>query len=194
MKKVRFFPGALCLFAVPALGASLNQEGRPSPSYHETLKSLVLPAKLKVRPKLQGRDINLIDPEEGAGGVRFGDSIDTVVGVWGKPSGIRISGYSPLWRLRIGACTFSFVNNKLVAISISSATLKDARLESGVTFQSSYDEVKRTVGEPTEETYSTLTFERDNEYVLRFQFMGDSLQGGKRKLIAIEVRHPDYRP
>jgi len=149
---------------------------------------------LKVRPKLQGRDINLIDPEEGAGGVRFGDSIDTVVGVWGKPSGIRISGYSPLWRLRIGACTFSFVNNKLVAISISSATLKDARLESGVTFQSSYDEVKKTVGEPTEETYSTLTFERDNEYVLRFQFMGDSLQGGKRKLIAIEVRHPDYRP
>ena len=194
MNKVRFFPVALCLFAVPALGASRKQEEPSAPSYHETLKLLLAPAKLKVRLKSQGRDINLIDPEKGAGGMRFGDSIDTVIGVWGKPSGIRITGQSPLWRLRMGACTFGFVNNKLVAISIHSATLKDARLEMGVTFQSSYDEVKRTVGEPTKETYTNLTFERDNGYVLRFQFMADSLQAGKRKLIAIEVRHPDYRP
>lgn len=193
MSKVRFIPIALCLSTELALAASLKRDVPPTPSYYETLKSLLVPNRAKIRPKSEGRDVNLIDPLNGAGGVRFGDSVDTVVGVWGKPNSIQITAFSPLWRLRMGACTFAFIDNRLVAISIHSATLKNARLEEGVTFQSSTEEVRKALGEPTEETYAALTFERDGGYVLRCQFMPDSLQAGKRKLILVEIRHPDYR-
>jgi len=194
MTKVRFIPIALCLSTEFALAAALKQNVPPTPSYYKTLKSLLEPNWLKIRPKSGGRDVDLVDPLNGAGGVRFGDSIDTVVGVWGRPSHIHVSRTSPLWRLGMGACRFEFIDNRLVAISIHRVTLANAHLKEGVTFQSSHEQVKEALGKPTRETHTVLTFERDGGYVLRCQFMSDPTQAGKSELIAFAIRHPDYRP
>ena len=182
---------AILLCTLP-LATFSGTEQSASESYYGKLKSLLRQRHiLRVRPKGSGRDVNLIEVEKGAGGVLFGASMDDVVAVWGMPSGLFIDGIGPVWKLAIGACRFGFVDNRLVEISIHSATLKTAHLANGIGFASSYDEVKSAFGEPLEATYSKLEFATKNGYVIKFHFLPDRLSEGKRKIVTITIFHPD---
>ncbi len=176
----------LCL--VPFSGA----EQTASESYYVRLKSLVTGRHfLRVRPKASERDVNLIEVEKGAAGVLFGASMDEVVAIWGKPNGIWIDGVRDVWNLAIGACRFGFVDNRLVTIDVHSATIKKAHLTNGLSFESSYDEVKSAFGKPIEEKGFNLEFATENGYLAGFHFIQNPTTLGKRKLIAIKICHPD---
>ncbi len=182
----------ILLLMLPLFALSgCNAEQKVAESYHGQLKSLLIRKTLKVRPKVSERDVNLIEVEKGAAGVLFGESMDDVIAIWGKPCGIHISGHQVVWDLTIGACRFGFVDNRLVSISIHSATLKKAYLENGISFTSSYDQVKSAFGEPIEATYSNLKYVTENGYIIKFHFVPDALSKGKRKLISITIYHPD---
>ena len=199
MKRFYYTPIVLILlvmlplfaFSGRSTPASCDAEQKKAESYYEQLKSLLTRKTLKVRPKASKRDVNLIETEKGAAGVLFGASMDDVIAIWGKPCGISISGYREVWNLSIGACRFGFIDNKLVSISVHSATLEKAYLKNGISFTSSYDEVKSAFGEQMEATYSNLKFATENGYVIRFHFVPDASSKGKRKLICIAVHHPD---
>jgi hypothetical protein len=171
-------------------GLSKSLQDRPE-TYYGKLKSLLTRKTLHVRPKAAERDVNLIEIEKGAAGVCFGASMDDVLAVWGKPCGFHIDGFRDVWDLSIGACRFGFIDNQLVAISIHSATLKDAYLKNGIGFGSSYDEVKSVYGEPLEATNFNLEYSTANGYLVTFHFVADNSSLGKRKLINISIYHPD---
>jgi len=179
--------GLLVLFPGNAFS---DTEQKPSESYYEQLKSLITRQTLKVRPKTSEQDVNLIEIEKGAAGVRFGATMDDVVAVWGKPCGINTNGIGGVWDLDIGACRFGFLDNRLVTIDIHSAMLENAYLENGVTFESSYDDVMAAFGEPLEASDYTPEFETEKGYVFSFHFIPDKSSEGKR-LIAIGIYHPD---
>jgi hypothetical protein len=182
---------AILLCTLPLTTFS-GAEQSESETYYGRLKSLLTRRNIfRVRPKTSERDVNLIEIEKGAGGVLFGASMDDVVAVWGKPSGLFIDGIRPTWELSIGACEFGFIDNRLVQISLHSATLKTAHLANGIGFDSSYDEVKSAFGEPLEATYSHLEFATKNGYVIDFHFLPDRLSEGKRKIVSITIFHPD---
>lgn len=169
-----------------------DAEQTASESYHARLKSLVTGRHvLRVGPKASDRDVNLIEIEKGAAGVLFGASMDDVVAIWGKPNSIMIDGIRPVWDLGIGACKFGFVGNHLVTISVHSATLEKAHLVNGLSFKSSYDEVKSAFGEPIEAKDLHLEFRTENDYLIHFQFVADLSVLGTRRLIDIEICHPD---
>lgn len=199
MKHFYYIPIVLILLVMVPLFAfsgrntpvSCNAEQKIAQSYYEQLKSLLTRKALKVRPKASKRDVNLIEAEKGAAGVLFGESMDDVIAVWGKPCGIFINGNMVVWDLSIGACRFGFVDNRLVSISVHSATLKKAYLKNGISFTSSYDEVKSAFGEQMEATYSHLEFATENGYTIRLHFVPDASSKGERKLICIAVYHPD---
>ncbi len=199
MKHFYYIPIVLILLVMVPLFAfsgrntpvSCNAEQKTAESYYGQLKSLLSRKTLKVRPKASKRDVNLIEGEKGAAGVLFGASMDDVIAIWGKPCGIFINGNIVIWDLSIGACRFGFVDNRLVSISIHSATLKKAYLKSGINFTSSYDEVKSAFGEQMEATYSNRAFATENGYIIRFHFVPDASSKGKRKLICIAIYHPD---
>lgn len=178
----------ILLFLIP-----FSDAGQTGPeSYYTQLKSLVTGRhSLRVRPKPSERDINLIAIEDGAAGVLFGATMDDVIAVWGKPDSLMIDGITPVWNLGIGACRFGFVDNRLVTISVHSATIEKAYLPNGLSFESSYEEVQSVFGEPIEATDLNLEFMTENGYLVRFHFAPDRGALGKRKLINIEICHPD---
>ena len=171
-------------------GLSKSLQDQPE-TYYGKLKSLLTRKTLHVRPRATERDVNLIEIEKGAAGVCFGASMDDVVAIWGKPCGFQIDGFRDVWDLSIGACRFGFIDNHLVIISIHSATLKDAHLKNGISFGSSYDEVKSAYGEPLEATNFDLKYSTENGYFVKFHFVADNSSLGKRKLINISIYHPD---
>ena len=182
---------AVTIVLVLSLIALAEDEQTASETYYGRLKSLVTRRHIfAVRPESSERDLNLIEAEKGAAGVLFGSSMDDVIAIWGKPNAIRIDGITDVWDLGIGACRFSFVDNRLVGISLHSATLKDAHLANGIGFKSSYDEVKAAFSEPLEASDFNLVFLTENDYRLRFHFVADTLVLGKRKLICIEISRP----
>ncbi len=189
MKRARYIP--IFLLVLLPLIAFSETEQKASDSYYKQLKSMLTRHTLKVRPKPSDRDVNLIEVEKGAAGVLFGASMDDVIAIWGKPCGLRISGYLDVWNLSIGACRFGFIDNRLVTISIHSATLKEAHFDNGISFDSSFDEVKAAFGEPVKETDYILQFVTKNDYLIRFQFLADKIDRTKRKLIAVTICHPD---
>lgn len=176
----------LCL--VPFSGA----EQTASESYYGRLKSLVTGRHIiNIRPKASDRDVNLIEVEKGAAGVLFGASMDDVVAVWGKPNAIWIDGVRDAWYLGIGACRFGFVDNRLVSIAVHSATIEKAHLVNGLSFESSYEEVKSAFGDPIEATDLNLRFATEDGYLVRFHFIPDREVLGQRRLIVAEIFHPD---
>jgi hypothetical protein len=191
MKRKLYIPIAVFLFVLLPLIAFSDTEQKLSESYYGQLKSLLTRKTLKVRPKASERDVNLVEVEKGAAGVIFGASMDDVVAIWGKPCGLNIYGSRDVWTLNIGACRFGFIDNHLVTISIHSATLKKAHLENGVSFESSFKDVKSAFGEPIEATDYNLKFSTKNGYVIKFHFVADNSSIGKRKLINIIIYHPD---
>lgn len=192
MKRFYYTPIIFILLVMlPLFAISGDIEQKIAESYYGRLKSLLSRKTLNVRPKASERDVSLIEPEKGAAGVLFGDSMDDVIAIWGKPCGIFIDGIRPVWELFIGACRFGFVDNRLVSISVHSATLEKAYMENGISFTSSYDEVKSAIGEPMEATYSDLKFITENGYIIKFHFVPDALSEGKRELISIAIYHPD---
>ena len=191
MKRKLFNPIILILLVLIPLLAFSGTEQKESDSYYGQLKSMLSRKTLKVRPKASERDVNLIEVEKGAAGVLFGASMDDIVAVWGKPCGIDTYRSRDIWTLYIGACKFGFIANELVSVSIHSATLKKAHLENGISFKSSYDDVKSAFGEPIEATDYSLKFVTKNGYVVRFHFVADTSSIGKRKLINIRISHPD---
>jgi hypothetical protein len=191
MKRKLFNPLILILLVLIPLLAFSGTEQKGSESYYGKLKSMLSRKTLKVRPKVSERDVNLIDVEKGAAGVLFGASMDDIVAVWGKPCGINTYGIRDIWTLYIGACRFGFIDNELVLISIHSATLKEAHLGDGISFKSSYNDVKSAFGEPIEMTDYNLKFVKESGYVIKFHFVADTSSIGKRKLISITIYHPD---
>lgn len=162
-----------------------------SESYSDTLKSLLSRHKYNVRPKPSARDINLIDAEKGAAGMFFGESMDAVVAIWGKPSGLWIEGSDDIWQLEIGACDFAFIDNSLVGVEIHSATLDAAYFENGISFTSSVEEVKSAFGKPSEETKYGLEYYTENDYFIDFHFIPTKANDGAPELINISIYHPD---
>ena len=191
MKRQLYNPMILVLLVLIPLIAFSGTEQKTSESYYEQLKSLLTRKTLKVRPNASKRDVNLIEVEKGAAGVLFGASMDDVVAIWGKPSGLLIHGSRDIWTLYIGACRFGFIDNQLVSVSIHSATLKEAHIGNGIRFKSSYNDVKSAFGKPIEMTDYNLKFATKNGYIIRFYFVADRYSMGKRKLISITVYHPD---
>ena len=191
MKRELYTPIVVFLLALLPLIAFSGTEQKPSESYYGQLKSLLTRKTLKVRPKASERDVNLIEVEKGAAGVLFGASMDDVVAIWGKPCGINTYRLRDIWSLYIGACRFGFIDNQLVSVSIHSATLKEAHIGNGISFKSSYNDVKSAFGEPIEMTDYSLKFSTKNGYIIKFHFVADRSSMGKRKLISITVYHPD---
>jgi len=176
----------VCLIPFSGAGQTASE------SYYAQLKSLVTGRHiLRVRPKPSERDINLIEIEKGAAGVLFGATMDDVIAIWGKPNSLMIDGIRPVWDMGIGACRFGFINNRLVTISVHSATIEKAHLPNGLSFESSYEEVESAFGEPIEAADLNLEFATVNGYLVRFHFAPDLGALGKRKLINIEICHPD---
>ncbi len=192
MKRKLQVPIVVVLFLLLCL-IPFSDAGQTAPeSYYTQLKSLVTGrCSLRVRPKPSERDINLIAIEDGAAGVLFGATMDDVIAIWGKPDSLMIDGIRPVWDLGIGACRFGFVDNRLVTISVHSATIEKAYLPNGLSFESSYEEVESAFGEPIEATDLNLEFATENSYLVRFHFAPDLGALGKRKLINIEICHPD---
>ena len=91
----------------------------------------------------------------------------------------------------MGACRFGFIDNQLVSVSIHSATLKEAHCGNGISFKSSYDDVKSAFGKPIEATDYNLKFLKENGYLIKFHFVANTSFMGKRKLISIAIYHPD---
>jgi hypothetical protein len=181
----------VCLIVLLPLIAFSGAEQKASESYYGQLKSMLTRKTLNVRPKASERDINLIDIEKGGAGVLFGASMDDIVAVWGKPCGINTYGIRDIWTLYIGACRFGFIENELVSISIHSATLNQAHFENGIGFKSSFDDVVSAFGKPIEATDYNLKFVSKDGSVIKFHFVADTSSMGKRKLINIEIYHPD---
>jgi len=191
MNRKRYTPIVLFLLVLLPLIAFSGTEQKASESYYGQLKSLLTRKILNVRPKASKRDVNLIEVEKGAAGVLFGASMDDVIAIWGKPCGLHINASRDVWTLNIGACRFGFIDNHLVTISVHSATLKKAHIENGVSFESSFNDVMSAFGKPIEATDYNLKFATENGYVIKFHFVADTSSIGKRKLITINICHPD---
>ncbi len=191
MKRKFYNPMILVLFVLAPLIAFSGAEQTTAESYYEQLKSLLTRKTLKVRPNASNRDVNLIEVEKGAAGVLFGASMDDLVAIWGKPCGIDTHRLRDIWCLYIGGCRFGFIDNQLISASIHSATIKKAHLGNGISFKSSYAEVKSAFGEPLEATDYNLKFASKNGYITKFHFVADTSSLGKRKLISVAIYHPD---
>jgi hypothetical protein len=161
-------------------------------SYYTRLCSLLTTKdSLDVEPKSTGRDVNLIENETGAAGVLFGATMDDVVAVWGKPSGLMINDGLDDWSLYIGACRFDFIDNSLVTISTHSASLPCARFENGIDYASSVEDVLSAFGKPIKASDYKYEFVNENGYVTDFHFSPDRKSKGEANLISIEISHPD---
>ncbi|HNY78978.1 MAG: hypothetical protein RBS72_15470 [Sedimentisphaerales bacterium] len=192
MKRKLQVPIVVVLFLLVCLIPFSGAGQTASESYYAQLKSLVTGRHiLRVRPNASAQDVSLIEVEKGAAGVLFGATMDDVIAIWGKPNSLMIDGIGPVWDLGIGACRFGFVNNRLVTISVHSATIEKAYLPNGLSFESSYEEVESAFGEPIEAADLSLEFATENGYLVRFHFVPDLHALGKRKLINIEICHPD---
>jgi hypothetical protein len=191
MKRKLYNRIVLILLVLLPLIALSGTEEKTSDSFYGQLTSLLTRQTLKLRPKASERDVNLIEVEKGAAGVVFGASMDDVVAIWGKPSGLHIQGRRDIWDLYIGACRFGFIENELVSIGIHSVTIDKAHFENGIGFKSSFDDVLSAFGKPIEATDYNLKFVNETGYVMKFHFVADTSSLGKRKLINITMYHPD---
>ena len=191
MKRELYNPIMLILLVLIPLIAFSGTEQKEPDSYYKQLKSLLGRRTLKVRPNPSERDVNLIEVEKGAAGLLFGASMDEAVAIWGKPSGLDTNRSRDIWTLYVGACRFGFIENELVSLSIHSATIKEAHLANGIGFKSSFDDVMSAFGKPIKATDYNLTFVNESGYIIKFHFVADTSSLGKRKLINIEINHPD---
>ncbi len=162
-------------------------------SYYDRLKSLLGPKKYRITPKVTRRDVNLIEIEKGAAGVVYGASMDDVITIWGHPCELYVSSGSRDWKLTFGACQLHFIDNRLMSIGIHPATLPKAYLPNGISFESSYDEVKSTMGEPIRATDRDLDFRTSNGYEISFFFTEkNDIPSEAGKIVAITISHPDF--
>ncbi|MHC4777120.1 MAG: hypothetical protein ACYTFG_00940 [Planctomycetota bacterium] len=170
-------------------------DGAQSSPSHDLLKSLVRKRRRWIRevPLEAGdRDPNLVEPEKGAGAVRFGQSLDEVIRVWGRPTSINISPHQETWEFWIRASRFEFEDNKLVTIDIHSVDLEGAFLKNGISFKSSPEDVKKIFGKPIEKGKGTLLFETENGFRIEFHFIMDGVLEGKPEMIAMGIMHPGF--
>ena len=139
------------------------------------------------------KDINLIIPEKGGAGLCFGDSIDDLVALWGKPAGIYVRANSPYWTFSTGSCSFTFLENRLVSMSIHRSTVPDAYFKNGINFKSSQEDVKDAFGTPVEQKIRYLKFQTGNGCTIQFYWGMPSEFGFRRSdLVKINITHPDF--
>jgi hypothetical protein len=159
-------------------------------SYFEKLDSLIGRKKLNIKPKDRSVDINLVTVEEGGAGLKFGSSIDDLVRLWGKPSGVMVHKGLGTWRFHAGGCLFGFIENELVSITIHSATIPKAYMENGITFKSTIDDLKSVYKNLEEDRMNQFKYVTDNDYVVEFMFYPDR-RSRQQRLSAITLHHPD---
>ncbi len=68
--------------------------------------------------------------------------------------------------------------------------VEGAHLPNGVSFESSYEEVKSAFAEPIEATDSRLRFRTEQGYTAEFMFIADESASDKRKLVDIKISCP----
>jgi hypothetical protein len=142
-------------------------------NYYDTLKSMLSPMGRKAEPQSKGRNVNLIEPSKGAGGLLFGQSIDDLIRVWGKPSNINasMSAYGVKLTtnyLSYGASRFRFTNNKLVEIGIHRMNLPNARFANGIGFSATAKDIKKAFGKPDERRDNIFKYYDINGSTVRF--------------------------
>jgi hypothetical protein len=124
-------------------------------SYYENIKALLVPKDLRHAPPRNTPLLLVLDPSIGAGGVKFGMTMDEVIGIWGKPSSLTID---PIMRhpkdlkvtLFFGASNFEFIGDELGKILIHQVSLPNAKFGNGIGFASSRAKVVRAFGQPSE--------------------------------------------
>ncbi len=158
-------------------------------SYSAKLKEVVDTKKRRIKPLKKNVDTKLISIEQGATGLKFGDSLDDLVEMWGKPSGIYIHNHGA-WQFYIDATYYQFIDNKLVSIGIHSATMPDAYMKNGLSFKSTLEEFKKLYPQAEEKRRDTFTHYTENDYVIEFTFY-PTYPDDELKLSAITLSHPD---
>jgi hypothetical protein len=102
-------------------------------SYYENIKALLAPKDLRHAPPRNTPLLQVLDPSIGAGGVKFGMTMDEVIGIWGKPSSLTID---PTMRhgpkdlkvtLIFGSSNFGFIGDELRTIAIHQVSLPNAK-------------------------------------------------------------------
>jgi hypothetical protein len=142
-------------------------------SYYESIKALLGPHDLGHAPPKNTPFLQVLDPCIGAGGVKFGMTMDEVIRIWGKPSSLTIDpghhGPRDLKvRLTFGASWFVFIGNELLTIVIHRASLPNAKFRNGIGFASSRAKIVRAFGQPSErsrgEAYPEFMIDRTKLY------------------------------
>lgn len=135
--------------------SAFNAATAAESTYFQNLKGLVAKARhVKHSPAKNTPDLLLLDPKTGAGGVRFGMNMDEVIKIWGTPHAVMMNPHTrDSWNgmkvtLYMGASRFVFEADKLVGISIHSASLPQAKFANGIGFHSSLEEIVKAFGEP----------------------------------------------
>jgi hypothetical protein len=132
-----------------------------------------------------GEDQLLVDPSSGAAGLRFGQGVDDIVGIWGKPDRISMDmGHIVrLWYL--GGLRFTLESNRLYEIHVQG--LPGARFKDGPSLDAGMEEIQAFLGEPVSESRRPEGFS-----AMAFQLPGRSLQviglGGRRTAVTLEKR------
>lgn len=159
--------GIILILAIVFVFSAVNSYAAESTAskvnYYDTLKSMLSPMDRKAKPQSKDRDVNLIEPSKGAGGLLFGQSIDDLIRVWGNPSNMCASMSTHGIKLTTnnffyGASHFKFINNKLVEIVVSKVNLPNAHFPNGIGFNSTAQDIKKVFGEPDEKRDNTATY------------------------------------
>jgi hypothetical protein len=168
----RLIPLAL-LFTVGTLCRAQGESARSGSGsfYYRSMIELLQPRDFHVAPPAGTPDLLLIDPAVGAGGVRFGMTMDEVVAIWGKPDKIERdlvserSGGGHLATLQFGATDFEFFDDCLERIDLCHTNLPEARFRDGLGFDASVDDVVTEYGKPKRD------YESEPDHGLAWDFM-----------------------
>jgi hypothetical protein len=88
--------------------------------------------------------------------------------------------------LRIGGSTFEFIDNKLESICIHTIDLPVAHLRTGITFQSSREDIRKALGEPTRMRGNVFIYEGADGSSQEFQLANDP-GSDQDEIIAITI-------
>jgi hypothetical protein len=172
-----------CLVLAMVSGVAAEED------FYKSLMALTTPSQrmsLALKEKLEGQQY---DPVESLAGVKLGMTMSQVVKVWGKPNFIWMQPLNDITQLQMRYSHFEFRRDKLIGISIHSASLPGLKLKNGISFKSTLDDVKKTypsaqVSEAAHILQSVAVELKDG---YRMDFMFD--RGGK--MIAMRVKRED---
>jgi hypothetical protein len=152
---------------------------KPAP-FADRVEALLHPGPGRtLAPVRDAGDVLTIDPESGsAAGLRFGQTMDDVIAVWGKPHGLDVEkkrdSRARTWYRRVDlnygyGLSFRFRDGALDGIHVQS--LDAAHLLNGPALKSTPAEVLKALGEPPRKRYHDRVWLYDvGEVELRLQF------------------------